>query len=203
MATSSIASGMKALPCCWVCHSSKSHRSARIWLSADSRWAANCSTTLAIFGTPLRITSSAELSIRQLVIVALSGILREVLNELPIVALSIVEVPALSVRMLVGRRGIPVPSRLHSFAQRFHVVYLIGEMIHTRQAPIRRPGFLGLCVRLIQGKIGFIGAYVYPSAAVTYAFAPHSKLRKRGLQESNHPFDVLYKKVRMFKPDNH
>src|SRR6266478_1495110 len=101
---------MKALPCRWVCQSSKLYRSARIWLSADSRWAANCSTTLAIFCTPLRMTSSAELSIRQLVIVALSGILREVLDELPIVALGIVEVSALAVGMGVGRRRLSVSS---------------------------------------------------------------------------------------------
>ncbi len=48
------------------------------------------------------------LLIRQLVIVTLSGILREVLHELPIVALGIVEVPALAVWMCVGRRGLSV-----------------------------------------------------------------------------------------------
>jgi hypothetical protein len=39
------------------------------------------------------------LAIRQLIIVALSGILRKVLDELPIVALGIVEVATLAVRM--------------------------------------------------------------------------------------------------------
>src|SRR5712691_8622389 len=59
------------------------------------------------------------LSIRQLVIVAFSRILRKVLDEFPIVALGIVEVPALAVRMLIGRRRVLVSSSLHSFAQRF------------------------------------------------------------------------------------
>jgi hypothetical protein len=44
------------------------------------------------------------LSIRQLVIVALSGILREVLDELPIVALGIAEVHTLAIGMRVRRR---------------------------------------------------------------------------------------------------
>src|SRR5712692_4825521 len=48
-------------------------------------------------------TSSAALSIRQLVVVALVGILREVLDELPIVALGVVEVHALAIGMRVRR----------------------------------------------------------------------------------------------------
>jgi membrane protein required for beta-lactamase induction len=46
------------------------------------------------------------LSIRQLVIVTLSGILREVLDELPIVALGVVEVLTLAIRMCVRRRRV-------------------------------------------------------------------------------------------------
>ena len=62
-----------------------------------------------IQASPLRCSEHA-LSIRQLVIVALGGILREVLDELPIVALGIIEVPALAVGMCVGRRGLSVSS---------------------------------------------------------------------------------------------
>src|SRR5713101_5176244 len=77
-------------------------------------------------------------------------------------------------------------------------------MIHARHAPVRCPGFLRLRVRWTQGNVGFIGAYMYPSGAVpAFAFAAHSKLRKRRLQESDHPLDVTYREVGMFKPDSH
>jgi hypothetical protein len=60
--------------------------------------------------------NSFLLLIRQLIIVALRGILREVLHEFPIVAFGIVEVPALAVRMCVWRRGLSESGRLHSLA---------------------------------------------------------------------------------------
>src|SRR5229473_8210015 len=84
------------------------------------------------------------LAIRQLVIVALSGILREVLHELPIVALGIVEVATLAVGMCVGRRGLSISGGLHPLAQGLNVIDLIGKMIHALHAPVRCPGFLGL-----------------------------------------------------------
>lgn len=61
-------------------------------------------------GFPPKVEACDEdvLSILQLVIVALSGILREVLDELPIIALRIVKVPALAIRMCIGRRGVCV-----------------------------------------------------------------------------------------------
>src|ERR1035441_1809894 len=70
---------------------------------------------------------AGALSIRQLVIVTLSGILREVLDELPIVSLGVVEVHALAVRMCIRRCGVSISGRLHSVAQRLDVVDLIGE----------------------------------------------------------------------------
>src|SRR5712692_3541980 len=77
-------------------------------------------------------------------------------------------------------------------------------MVHARQAPVRCPGFLGVRLRWTQGNVGFLGANVYPAAAIlTYAFAPHFEFRKRGLQETDHPLDITYSEVRMFKPDSH
>src|SRR5207244_4834698 len=58
--------------------------------------------------------TSTCLSIRQRVIVALSGLLREVLDELSIVALRIVEIPALAVGMRVRWRGVLVSGWHHS-----------------------------------------------------------------------------------------
>src|SRR5256884_759706 len=78
-----------------------------------------CADWLFDIGTSSLRCFDQILSVRQLVIVAFSGILGKVLHELPIVALSIIEVPALPVRMLIGRRGVSVSSRLHSFVQRF------------------------------------------------------------------------------------
>src|SRR5712691_2378320 len=144
------------------------------------------------------------LAIRQLVIVALSGILREVLHELPIVTLGIVEVPTLAVGMRIGRRGLSVSGGLHSLAQGLNVIDLISKMIHALHAPVRCPGFLGLGLCWTQGNVGFLGANVYPSAAVlTDAFATHMKLRKRRLQETNHSLDVTHREVGMFKTNRH
>src|SRR5713101_7624275 len=133
------------------------------------------------------------LAVRQLVIVALSGILREVLHELPIVALGIVEVATLAVGMCVGRRGLSISGGLHPLAQSLDVIDLIGKMIHALHAPVGCPGFLGLGLRRTQSNVGFLVANVHPSAAVlTDAFATDLKLRKRGLQETDHPLDVTY-----------
>src|SRR5258708_35046458 len=109
---------------------------------------------------------AGALSIRQLVIVTLSGILREVLDELPIVALGIVEVHALAVRMCIRRCGISVSGGLHSVAQRLDIVDLIGEMVHARQPLIWSPVLRGLHPRLTQGNVGFMGTYVDPSCAI-------------------------------------
>jgi hypothetical protein len=67
-----------------------------------------CAGDSVILGPPLRSSIGRlvedVLSIRQFVIVALSGILREILDELPIIALGIVEVHALAIRMRVRGR---------------------------------------------------------------------------------------------------
>src|SRR4029077_17588052 len=77
-------------------------------------------------------------------------------------------------------------------------------MIHPRHAPVWCPGFLGLGVRWTQGNVSFLSPHMYPSGTVpTLAFATNSKLRKRRLQETDHPFDITYSKVRMFKPNSH
>lgn len=52
------------------------------------------------------------LAIRQLVIVALRGILREVVDELSIVSLGVVEVATLAIGMRVRRRNQPTVIRL-------------------------------------------------------------------------------------------
>src|SRR5229473_331710 len=143
------------------------------------------------------------LSIRQFVIVALSGIFREVLNELPVVALGIIEVPTLAVWMCVGRSGLSVSGGLHSLAQGLNVVHLISEVIHPWFAGVRYPMSLGICFRWIQNNVGVIGTHVNPSYAMTYAFATYPKFRKRRLQETDHPFGVTYIKVCMFKPNSH
>ena len=84
----------------------------------------------------------AVLSIRQSVIVAISGIFREVLDEFPVVALGIVEVPALAEGMFVERRGLSVSSRFHPLAQCFHVVHFISQMVDPGQASVWCPVFL-------------------------------------------------------------
>src|SRR5260370_21750845 len=77
-------------------------------------------------------------------------------------------------------------------------------MIDAWHAAVWCPGFLGLRVRWTQGNVGFLGSDVYPSRAVpALAFAAHSKLRKRRLQETDHPLDVTYSNVRVFEPNSH
>ena len=99
-------------------------------------------------------------------------------------------------QMCVGRRGLFESGRLHSLAQCLNIVYFVSKMIYAWKAPVRCPGFLGLRVRWTQGNVGFICAHVNPSGAVpTFAFAAHPKLRKRRLQETDHPFDITYSKV--------
>src|SRR5713226_3131211 len=100
------------------------------------------------------------LSIRQFVIVALSGIFREVLNELPVVALGIIEVPALAVWVCVGRSGLPVSGRPHSLAQGLHARHLISEMIPPLFASVPHPMSLRICFRRIQHNVGVIGTQV-------------------------------------------
>src|SRR5258708_5427470 len=132
------------------------------------------------------------LSVRQLIIVALRGILREVLNELPIVALGIIEVASLAVRMRIGWRGHSIYRGLHSLAQGLDVVDLISEIIHPRFASVRHPMPFGICLRRIQHNVVVVGAHVYPPYAMTNAFATYPKLRERRLQETDHPLGVVY-----------
>src|SRR5690242_15851843 len=77
-------------------------------------------------------------------------------------------------------------------------------MIHPRHATVWCPGFLGLCDGWTQGDVGFLGSDVHPSRAVAaLAFAAHAKLRKCGLQETDHPLDIAYSNVRMFELNSH
>src|ERR1700745_3154149 len=77
-------------------------------------------------------------------------------------------------------------------------------MIHARLPLIWYPVFFRLLLCRTQSDVCFIRADVYPAASVaTLAFAAHLEVRKRSLQESDHPIDVAHNEVRMFEPNSH
>jgi len=45
---------------------------------------------------------------------------------------------------------------------------------------------------------------MHPSAAIAiFAFAAHSEFGEGSLQKSDHPVDIAYSEIRMFKPNSH
>ena len=76
-----------------------------------------------------------------------------------------------------------------------------------KQDDLRRKARYGVkvsaCARWTQSNVGFIGAHG-PIGSRSDFVAAHPKLRKRRLQETDHPFDITYSKVRMFaeRPQN-
>ena len=77
-------------------------------------------------------------------------------------------------------------------------------MIHTGRALIWHPVLLRLPLCWAQRDISLIRADMHPSAAIAiFAFAAHLEFGEGSLQKSDHPIDIAYSEIRMFKPNSH
>jgi hypothetical protein len=69
---------------------------------------------------------------------------------------------------------------------------------------IWHPVLLRFLLRRAQRDISLIRADMHPSAAIAiFAFAAQPEFWEGSLQKSDHPVDIAYSEIRVFKPNSH
>jgi phage shock protein A len=136
----------------------------------------------------------------ELVVVPQGGVVGEVLDELPVVALAVEEVDAPAGRVLVRHRRVAVAGGGQPLPERADVVDLEPQVVHARTARVRDPSLGRRRRRLVQREVHLVGADVHPARPGGSApTAPHRELRERRLHEADHLVEVADDEVDVFE----
>ena len=120
------------------------------------------------------------------------------------VVIRVMEVDALSIRVLVWDRRVLIARRSKTLTKRPDVVNFISEVVYARNAYIRPPAFLRVNSGLSQGNVGVICSDMNPAKATRiWAIKSCSELRKRCPQKPDCGIDVTHEQVSVFKPNSH
>ena len=128
------------------------------------------------------------------------GVVGQVLDELPIVAVGIEKVDSFSPGMLVGNGRIFVAGGGHSFPQRVGIVYFVRQMVDAGNAGVGLPAFGWLDGCFIQRDVRLVGSDVHPADSVWVDLVgADAEFGERGLQESNCGVDIPDDQIGMFE----